>query len=264
MKTKLYIIFNCFFSISITYAQNSQGGRLTAMANNGTAVEDIWAVAANPAGITAISTTSFQFSHQKHFLPSELSTQAIAFVLPSANYKIGIHVQRYGMNSYHENKASLILSKAYGPYLSIGLRANYHQISIENYGATHALSIDAGIMYHFIKNWHLGLYLTNPSLEKYKVKPLPTSLSIGLSYMVSEKLLMATTFKYDFDQNNTTAIGIEYQLSESFLLRSGLSLSPFKHYGGLGLNLRHLSVDIAVSNIPNLGYSPQITIGYVF
>lgn len=264
MRTIIYTIFLYFSSINFVYGQNNQGSRLTAMANNGTAVEDIWSVQANPAGITKILSTAFQFNYQKYWLAKDLSSQALALVLPLRSKAIGLNLQRYGIATYHEIKTGLVFSKQFDHRLAIGLRGNYHQIKISNYGTSSAFSVDVGLMYQFSKQLSFGLYFNNPSKERHKTKPISSTFHIGVAYQASAKLLIATTISRDLAQSTMAAIGIDYQMIESINLRGGLSLKPFNQYAGFGFNLKKLSIDLSMTSNPNLGYLPQITIGYVF
>lgn len=264
MKAKNYIIILSILSINFVYGQNNQGSRLTAMGNNGAAVKDIWGVQANPSGINEVRSAAFQFNYQKYLLAEGLSSQALALVLPFQNKAIGLNLQRYGISSYHEIKAGVIFSKQFGPRLAIGWRGNYHQIKITNYGTSTAFSIDVGMMYQLNKQLCFGLHLNNPSQERHQTKPIPSTFHIGIAYRTSEKLLIATTISYDLMQSTMVAIGIDYQLIESMSLRGGLSIKPFNRYAGLGLNLKKLSLDLSITSNPNLGFLPQITIGYAF
>lgn len=245
------------------FAQTNYGARLTAIGNCGASVEDTWGVAANPAAIANISSPIIQLSHEQHIFSDEIRTQALALVVPSKTFVFGVNVQRYGMSAFYTNRIGFIITKSFGPKLAIGLRGNYHQIKINNYGTTIGISIDVGTIYQLTKELSLGLYINNPSKETFRTKAmytsLPTTAFFGISYQASEKLLIATNIS-----QNAVATGIDYQLINAFSLRFGVSLNPLIHYFGLGFKSEKFSADFACLKHPNFGYSPQLTIGYVF
>ncbi|TKC10026.1 hypothetical protein FA048_07400 [Pedobacter polaris] len=257
-----------FLSITPCLAQINFGPRLSAMGNNGSAIQDIWSVEANPSGITGITTPIIALNYSKYLVDSELSKQAISFVLPVKNNFIGTSFQRYGISEYNEIKAGIALAKKFGDKLSIALKGNYHQIKISNYGASTGFSVDVGAMYHLNKQLTLGVYINNPSFQKYSSKAIetviPTIIHVGASYKASDKLLIATTISKDMNAVVDVSLGIDYKLLEILSLRAGLTAKPFKQYGGFGINYKKLLLDFAIETNAYQGYTPQISLAYVF
>ena len=263
MNKQFYIFAVGMLWINILFAQTNLGARLTAMGNNGAAVKDIWGVAANPAAIGNIPHPTVQITHQEHIFTKAVSNQALALVFPINRQIIGLNLQRYGISEFQDIKVGLVITKQFGEKLEIGLRANYHQLKISNYGTTTGISIDVGTIYQFTDELCFGFYINNPSKESYLNKSLyttiPTTMYFGIAYRTNDKLLVASTISTD-----AVAIGIDYQLIKSFSLRGGLSLNPFTHYVGFGFSKSTFLVDFSFTKYPSFGYSPQLTIGYVF
>lgn len=266
---KLFYVFQIIiFSAQPLLGQNDQGSRLTAMGNNGTAVKDTWGTAANPAAISGMEGPSIQTSYKRHFFAKELSSGAISLVLPIKRYSFGLYLQRTGTPDFTTSSAGLIVTKQFGPNLSLGLRANYHQIQISSYGTTNGFSFAIGTFYKFNNELSIGFYLNNPSKETYSTKSInltiPTSGHFGIAYQASNKFIIATSLSKQLLTPFDIAIGFDYQLIKSFNIRSAVSLKPFKQYGGFAITSNNFTIDIAFTRHPSLGYSPQITIGYVF
>ncbi|RZL46172.1 MAG: hypothetical protein EOP00_15815 [Pedobacter sp.] len=255
-------------SINLCLAQHNLGPRLTAMGNNGAAVPDIWSVEANPSAITAIKSKTVALNYSKYLFETELSKQAIAFIIPIKNNVIGMSFQRYGITEYNEIKIGLALAKQFGDKLSIALKGNYHQIKITNYGATKGFSVDVGAKYNYNELLTFGLYINNPSLQKYSSKEvettIPTVVNAGVAYQASDKMLIATTVSKDFKGKIDVGLGIDYKLLGLLSLRGGLTAKPFKQYAGFGINYKKLTLDFAVESDPYLGYTPQIALAYAF
>ncbi|MES2653545.1 MAG: hypothetical protein V4663_17540 [Bacteroidota bacterium] len=263
MNKHLYLFTVGFFYAHSLVAQVNHGARLTAMGNNGAAVKDIWGVAVNPAAIAYISSPMIQITQQEHFFTNEIRNQALVVAIPFKNLVFGLGLQRYGISAFQNNKVGIVITKAFGPKLAIGLRANYNQLKISNYGATVGISVDLGTIYQLTDELCLGFYINNLTKEAYRTKTihtsLPTAAYFGIAYRTSDKLLIASTIS-----KGVVATGIDYQLIKAFSIRSGLSLNPFTHYFGLGFNPLKFLIDFAFTKHPNFGYSPQLTIGYVF
>lgn len=174
-------------------AQNNLGPRLTAMGNNGAALSDVWSVQANIAGISETSRPSVSINYIKHLFSNEISTQALAGVVPFKNNFIGISFQRYGFSEYNESKVGFAYAKKFGDRLSTGINGNYHQLKISNYGTSTGFSVDVGALYHF-KDFAFGAFVRNPSLQKYSTEDIlaeiPASYHIGASFSASDKVLI--------------------------------------------------------------------------
>lgn len=268
MKNAIPYVFLLSCSTILLHAQSNLGARLTAMANNGAAVKDVWSAQANIAGIIGIKTTSAAINYTKNLFINSLNTQSAVLVHPfGANY-VGLSLQRYGITDYNEIKAGFAYAKKFGEQFSIGINANYHQVKITNYGATTGFSVDVGLLYQLNSQIILGAYTSNPAQQKYNSTnvniAIPSLINIGASYQASDRVLLATTVTKNFNAAIDVSIGLDYKMLNLFSLRAGLSAKPFKQYVGFGLNYKKYLLDMALTKDPNLGYSPQIALGYAF
>lgn len=265
---KIYSFLLILVSTSSLFAQNNLGSRLTAMGNNGASTADIWSLQANPAGITGITAPTISLNYIKHLFSNEISTQAFAAVLPLRNNFLGLSFQRYGFSAYNEMKIGFAYAKKFHKQLAIALNINYFQIKIDNYGSSNGFSVDIGVIYHYNEQLTFGAFSGNPSQQKYSSKEIeakiPSSINVGATYKASDKLLIATTVAKILKEPIDVKIGFDYKIIDLFSLRAGLSVKPFKQYAGFGLNYKKILLDMAAAYDPNLGYAPQIAIGYAF
>ncbi|WP_231459511.1 MULTISPECIES: hypothetical protein [unclassified Pedobacter] len=249
-------------------AQNNLGPRLTAIGNNGAAVNDVWSLQANIAAITHLKQPTASVNYIKNLFSDEVSTQGFVAVIPFKNNFIGASLQRYGFSEYFESKVGFAFAKKFGNKLSIGLNGNYHQLKISNYGASNGFSVDFGVIYHLTDLLTIGTFISNPSKQKYGstlvMTEIPTTLNVGASYFASDKVLIATSVSKNLQESINVSLGIDYKIAALLSLRGGLSAKPFKQYAGFGLNYRKLLFDMATTYDTNLGYAPQIALGYAF
>lgn len=249
-------------------AQNNLGPRLTAIGKNAVAVSDVWSIQANPAAGQDLRSAIIAISYLKHFFSNEISSQAFAAVLPFNNNLIATSFQVYGFSEYKESTIGFGYAKKFGPDFSVGLNANYHQLKIAGYGHVTGFSLDVGVCYKLLKEVAVGASIINIAQQQYTNEALksniPTVFSVGSSYQPTEKVLVAATISKILKQSVDASIGIDYKFARAFSLRGGISISPFKQYGGFGLNYKQFLLDMATVYDPNLGYSPQMGISYAF
>jgi hypothetical protein len=262
-----YLLSISLFPLFLS-AQNNLGARLTALGNIGTAVSDAWSIQANPAALHGVTTTTLSAAYLKSLFSNEVSTQAFVAVLPIKNNFVAASFQGYGLSEYKESKVGFTYAKNFGPRLTLALNANYHQLKIAGYGVTTGFSLDAGAYYQLTKELAFGTFAANVSNQDYTSKEtkiyIPVSYNLGVSYMPSDKVLVAATINKVLKGRIDVGIGIDYRIIHFFSLRGGLTVNPFKQYGGFGLKYKHFILDMATVYDANLGYSPQMAISYAF
>jgi hypothetical protein len=267
MKKQILMIMMLQFSIIVCLGQNF-GARLTAMGMNSAAVTDEWNLTGNPAGITAIRSPTLSLNYMKYLTVADLSRQAIALTLPIGYAALGFYLDRYGITQYNEINTGAAFAKKFGDKFSLALRINYHQIKISNYGATTGFSVDVGAIYRMNEQLTIGLYINNPTLQKYTSRfiqtTIPTAIYTGISYHISDKVLLATTISKYIGLSFDTGFGIDYKLIQLLSLRAGLTIKPFKQYAGFGLSYNKLIIDVTIESDPFISYKPQFGISYAF
>jgi len=263
MNKQFYLFTFWVLCGNSVFAQTNQGSRLTAMGCNGAAIFDVWGVTANPAAISHVISPTLQLSHQEHFISRMIRNDGLALVIPVNRQRFGLSVQRFGISEYQIIKAGVVATRQFGPKLSLGIRANYHQFAIENYGSTVGISMDFGTIYRLSTDLTFGFYLNNFSQQSYHPKiinaTMPSKAYFGITYRTSSKLLLASTVS-----KGELALGADYQCNNMLSLRAGVSSHPFIHYFGIGLNKSKFLADFTFTKRPSFGFSPQLTIGYVF
>lgn len=266
---KFIITFLTLFFITCSgFTQNLTGARLVSMGNNNAAVNDTWNLTGNFNKNKPNSNPIIAIGYAKYFYQNELSTQSIKLVLPFKQHEIGLSFQRYGITVYNEITAGASVAKNFGDQFSIGLRVNYHQLKIQNYGSALGFSVDAGVIYHLNNQLTIGFNINNPSKQTYNNSNvsiyLPSVFNVGIAYQAVSKILIATTLTKNFNEKYDVGLGIDYKILEILSLRGGITIKPFKQYGGLGFDYKKFKLDLAVESDPYLGYSSQIGIAYAF
>lgn len=264
---KNYLLFILFLCASGLQAQVNYGPRLAAMANAGVAMQDVWSVKKNQAGIAALKNAQFSVGYENRFGVKELNTQSAAFAMPIKKYAFGANFQSYGVNAYRESKSGISLARAFGPQLLAAINLNYHQVKIDNYSNAQGFSVEVGLQYEAFKNLWLGTHIANPNQSKYgnnTEQIIPAHIQFGASYKFSDQLIISSEVEKILDGQVDFKTGLEYKVVKFVALRGGVSVNPFKQFAGFGINYEKFNLDFAVAFHPVLGYSPQISIGYEF
>jgi len=248
-------------------AQINPGPRSLAMGSAGTALQDVWSLQHNPAGISQIQRPIIALAYQRHFSDQDLSTQKAVLVMPFNKNVLGLSFHRYGFNEYLEQTTSIAYAKNFSGKLALSIAIKHHQLSVANYGSDQIFSVDAGMQYRVNDKLWIASHLSNPakaSLNDLAGSNLPVALSFGFSYAFSDKVLVITDVQKILNSGIDTKIGIEYNLVQWFALRGGLSANSFKQYAGFGINIQRFNLDVAVSSHLPLGYSPNLAFSYEF
>ena len=260
-------IFLFFLLLHFKVNGQNPGPRLVAMGSGGTAIQDIWSLQQNPAGVADLKRPALAIAYERHVLVHDISTQTALFVFPYRRNVLGFSFERYGINEYTEQKAGLSYARRFGESFRLGIGFKYYQLSISQYGSAKALSVEAGFQLNVTDKFIIASHIANPDRSRYEDfsgSNLPVKLSFGASYRFSDRILMITDFRKLLNYPLDVMTGIEYNLIKWFSLRGGASANPFKQYTGFGITYNKIQLDVAVASHPSLGYSPQISLGYEF
>lgn len=243
------------------------GSRSIAMGSAGMALQGVWSLQQNSAGIANMERAVFALGYEQHFLNPELSTKTAVFAWPLKKNVFGLNFQRYGFSDYLEQTTGLAYSRSFSGTLSLSIVIKHHQVSIPRYGSAQTFSVDAGMQYRLSDKVMIGSQISNPGKSRFEDLSgsfIPLGISIGASFDLSDKVLVITDLYKSLGMGVDTKLGLEYQIINWFYLRGGLTVNPFLQSAGFGLKHRRIFIDAAISSHPNLGFSPNISLGYEF
>ena len=270
MKKSSTLLFLFLIFYAFSYAQdviNTSGAEFTAMGNATVAISDMWSIQKNQAGLSLVKKPSIGIAYENKFLIKDLSSRAAVFILPVSKNVFGISFNDFGFDLYKQQKIGIAYSRAFNEKISFGFKLNYLSIKIEEYGNSTAVSADLGLQYKLSEKFTLGAHIQNPSAEKFSKTTenlIPTAINAGFSYNPSQKVSANVEVQKDLDQNAILRAGLSYRPTKIIAIRGGVSGEPFNYYVGFGLLLKDLRIDLATTSHPILGYSPQMSLSYVF
>ncbi|MGK6350993.1 hypothetical protein [Parapedobacter sp. DT-150] len=264
------MVGRCLILLLISYeslAQTYLGPRYQAMGYTGTALQGIYSMTANPAGLVGLVRTTANIDYQHHFLATDITTQVALGAVPTRLGVFGVSAYRYGLaDAYDDIKLGFAYAKRFGKSLALGMSASYHQLYIPNYLSTASLSVDMGAQYCFEEGAIIGFQYTNVGNATYGQDVygvIPAYMRLGGSYPMAQVTVTADAI-YRLEGTLGGHFGVEYGLGEVFHLRGGLSVNPMQQHAGFGVGWHRFLFDAAATFHPHLGTSPQVGIGYAF
>lgn len=264
------MIGRCLLLLLISYeslAQTYVGPNHQAMGQTGTALEGIYSITANPAGLAGLEDIAIRVGYQHHFFSTDISTQAALVGIPTRLGTWGLVARRFGMDgAYIDTKAGFAFARRFGHSLSLGISASYHQLYIPKYLSAYAYTVDIGAQYHVEKGGTIGLQYSNVGHTDFGSEvfgTIPHFVRAGFSYPLATVTLTADV-AYRFKDNLSGHMGMAYWIGNVFCLRGGLSVNPLQQHAGFGFRWQQFVFDAATTFHPRLGASPQIALGYAF
>ncbi|MCX6230694.1 MAG: hypothetical protein NTZ33_04050 [Bacteroidetes bacterium] len=270
MKTSFHLFFLLFFTFQIFAANENtcNGGRSAAMGGASVTLADFWAINNNQAGIANIKNAKAGIYFENRFLLKELSYKSLAFLYPTQSGILGFNYHQFGYNAYKEQKIGLSYARSFSKNFSAGLQLDYMNTALgDNYGSKSAFTFELGVLAKIAPNLMLAAHIFNPvnaRFNDYNNEKIPSVFKLGLSYLLSEKLIIAIESEKNINFDAVFKAGFEYKILEFAYARIGISTNPTINTFGFGIEYHQFTIDFASSIHQTLGYSPQFSLIYNF
>ena len=245
------------------------GARNAGMCRSSVALTGFWSIFNNQAGLALISKPTAGISYESKFSLSELSNKTAAFAYPLNFGVIGVDFNHFGYSQYNEMKVGLTYARAFGKYIRIGLQLDYLQSTLgDGYGSKSNVTFELGVQSDVTDEITLGAYVFNPvrvKLSDYADERIPAIYRFGMAWHFSDNFLAtAEAEKNSFYPKIIIRGGLEYDLKQKFVFRTGFSSGDEIFSFGFGLHLKGVRFDIAAIMHQTLGFSPQASLSYSF
>lgn len=264
-KTVVLLLYLSFF-LPINAQLDFRGARSAGVANASVTFTDNMAQFNNQAGIAGLTEMTISAGFKNAYFIKELSTNVLAFALPTKSGVFGVNYTYFGYTKFNQNKFSLAYGKMLGKRISAGIQLNYLYTHIEGeYGSQGLASGEIGLITEPIDDFFIGMHIANFWRAKYIGTDdiyLPMLVKFGASYILYESVLLSAELEKDLELPLIFKSGLEYGLADKFFLRFGVATNPMIFSFGFGYRLKPFNVDIAFTKHPVLGYSPIISLEY--
>ena len=190
MKKYLRITFFIFpfslFTFIITSAQSylpTSDARSVALGNSNQIIGDAYGVFNNPASLAWLDKPTVTLTSSNRFLLKELSGAGAGFAMPSKYGVFGFNVNYFGFNNFNRKLAGLSYTQKLTDNIALGVKADYLQTSIAEYGNNSTLTGELGVCIKVIKDLSFGMNVFNPFMVSggyYTDEKIPTQFSFAL------------------------------------------------------------------------------------
>lgn len=243
------------------------GASAIAAGYTGVVRKDLWAAFNNQAGTAYISKAGAGLFAENPFMVPGLNRSALVLLVPVKKTALNITFDQIGNKVYREIKTGLGCAMRLGEHFAAGLQLDYFYMTCgEGYGRHHSLSFEGGIIADITDKLSLAVHLFNPTRSKWSNggEALPIVFRGGLSYRPEKSLLLFAEAGKSTTLSPTFGAGAEYQYKKVFFIRAGICSGPSRYCFGAGFRIKRLTIDLASSVHPWLGYSPHVSLEYSF
>lgn len=241
------------------------GARASALGYASTALTRAVGVHANPAAHAGREHPTVSFFARESFGLSALRYGSVFGVWPTGWGALSGGASTFGGDGYREAHYSLGYGRAFqfgtSRHVRIGITGRYYHTQIDEFGSAGAVGLHLGLLLPLLPSLHLGAHVTNingPSLTRGE--RLPQTLSVGLRYRASDRLLLVTDVFKDLSFPASIRAGLEVRPLSLLALRAGVTTSPTRFTGGVGVRLEWIRVHIAAEQHAALGWSPSASL----
>jgi hypothetical protein len=267
--SRFFAVVLLLFTFNIAKAglpEEKPGSRAAGLAYSTVSLTDGWALFHNQGGIGFYESIWIGAHHENRFLTPELSFSAIGALLPVKYGTFGLSIKRLGFSQFNQTKIGLAYGMKLAPNFSAGVQLNAHYVYFAGvYGSTAAITAEGGFIYSPNDRLNIGFHILNPTrtilVEKERI---PTLFNLGLSYQLSEMVVVTSGVEKNIDTKFDFKAGVEFEPIKNLAFRTGVSSNPSLLSFGLGYKVNAFQMDFAFSRHEMLGYTPHFSVSYIF
>ncbi|MEQ9165201.1 MAG: hypothetical protein RLO12_03025 [Fulvivirga sp.] len=266
---KAFLLFLlCISAASLTNAQNGTtqfGAKAAGIGYAYSSIADQWSAINNPGGLGYLEKTSAFAGFENKYNISGFNSLAagLTTTLPLGSFSATAF--KFGDDLYNEQIFSLGYGNKFG-IAGLGIRLNYNQYYIDEFGSRGVLSIDFGGIAEISDQLRFGAYIRNinqAQLAELYDERIPTYLNAGLVYLPNDNLTLSAEVEKELENDPVFRMGLEYIFHKKLAVRTGIKTNAFTNYFGLGFISQKLLIDYALTKHQVLGLSHQVGIAYI-
>jgi hypothetical protein len=224
--------------------------------------QDAWSLFNNVGALDRLEDSEIGIAQDQRYGLQELSTTALSLAFKKSGSSFGIGVARFGGELFQQHRLELGLSTTRG-ILSFGAKAAWFQTHIEGFGTGNALLLSLGGLAELGPKFFFGAHLSNlnqAKISKQSSQPIPTLLTLGITYLPAKNLEIHSELEKDLDHLPLFKLGLQYQLENWIFLRTGIHSAPNSLHFGLGLRKKKYGLDYALGQTTSLGNTHHLSL----
>ena len=270
---KHIIILGLLFATSLHLMAGGEeqkvGARRLSLGNAYTAIgKDHWQLFANPAGMAGLDKAQVSVNLERRYLLPEINYGVFGFTTPfKEKHFAGIGISTYGFGGYRENKITAAYATTLLEKLDIGAKVNYLNTTIQGYGSSNNFTVDFGLRTQVSETFGIGFYgynISGTSINEEADEVIPSVLHFGVNFKPGDAVTILADISKDLDYKFSISGGLEYEVNDIIVLRSGLQTFPAQFSAGVGIDYNNFLIDVGNAYDFKLGYTPNLSFAYQF
>lgn len=218
---------------------------------------DAFSAARNPAALASVQVFSAGIYSARHFMLPDIRHGFLAAAFPLMKGGAGIQLNYLKSGAYTQSEIGIAYAKKLGR-ADLGIKFNYHKLSVLGYGSAGSAVIDIGSIWHVTDDLHAGVNFYNP----VGAKKLSAVYTAGLGYDVSAQVLLCTEIIKEENKPPNIVVVVQYKPVARVLLQAGIATATAQPYLSAGFRLGAYQIQFCISYHAQLGFSPAFALMY--
>jgi hypothetical protein len=257
----LFLLLHASHAFAFDFV-NPVGGRSAAMGQTSVCSRGLWAMQNNAAGMSNLKQIGFGCYYENRWMLDATAFKSAVFALPVNFGVIGTSFNQFGYDNYNENKIGLAYSRAFSPFLEIGIQLDYIFLNYGDiYEKQNAFTFEFGLQSQITNKLRLGTYIFNPTnvkTQSLNKERLPVVMRFGLAYEFAKGFLCECEVEKNTSKEGMSLrCGLEYEAVENLYLRVGVQTDENILSFGIGYSLKFVQINIGAQMHEVLGASLQ-------
>ena len=257
----------CFFSSLAQTVRRPVGALYTGLGAYSLNEADVFSFTNNQGSLAQMKNIAIGVYGEKRFMLNELSLYQLALAIPTHSGNFGIKSGYFGFSDYNETQIGFAYGRKLGKNIDLGVQFNYNGISIAGYGNAGAINFEIGTVLHLTDKLSAGFHAYNPVGGKFgkdNDEKLASIYTVGFGYEASPKFFLSAEIEKEEDQVVSINAGLQYKIISQLMIRGGIATNTSSLYGGAGLYIKSLRIDVLANYHPQLGVTPGLLFVYSF
>jgi hypothetical protein len=234
------------------------GAAAMGMAFSVTAMPGHWNSFNNQALLTSATGISASVALETRFMMPALSSKALSTVIATGPVPLGIIVTHYGNGDYYRVFAGLGSAINISGKISLGIQADWiTERGIGDYRDVTSLTFETGMTFAISPSVTMGVHVFNPLTP---LNSLPSAINAGLMWKSSDDIRITIGSSKMTDEPLSFECGINWDILERVVLRSGYMSSPSSFAFGAGFRTGSLQTDAGFLINTRTGISSSVSL----
>ncbi len=214
----------------------------------------------NPAALARVDNLLLGVCAEQRFGLAQAAQYRMGLVLPTRQGHFGFGLNRSGIPGFTENGLALGYARHLGALVDLGIRFQYHNRRITEYGNRAAMFAALGMTWHFTDKVYGGLSVENPTRVAWSGggERLSAVYRAGLGYAASAGMYCSAELIHEEGLPADVLAGIQYAIIPEIKVYAGVRSGLGSYYAGGGIHWRNLQAYLSVSRHRQLGFSPGL------